>query len=291
MTDNMQNEIKIKLMYGASPEEAARYLPTSVKPWLKIVKDAVGEILIFTSVNKEGETIGLSIFMTYKASPFVALLLYVNVKEEYQGQGCGIAMIRQGQAYLKKHGYQMLETIVVPDMHIEGYLEKEGFSEVRKEVYMLYHLADLRTSKLSESFEQLRPLMKNVKRFSQISDEEIASFRELVKRKHMKVDIAKLDAELSGFYVDNGKILGYLSFCLYESHFLTQIDRYISGAQEAKYAYATILSEIIERAFSEDSEDFKLSLYLNDMSQCQLLKQLLGDPLEEVETSIYAQEL
>lgn len=291
MTDNMQNEIKIKLMYGASPEEAARYLPTSVKPWLKIVKDAVGEILIFTSVNKEGETIGLSIFMTYKASPFVALLLYVNVKEEYQGQGCGIAMIRQGQAYLKKHGYQMLETIVVPDMHIEGYLEKEGFSEVRKEVYMLYHLADLRTSKLSESFEQLRPLMKNVKRFSQISDEEIASFRELVKRKHMKVDIAKLDAELSGFYVDNGKILGYLSFCLYESHFLTQIDRYISGAQEAKYAYATILSEIIERAFSEDSEDFKLSLYLNDMLQCQLLKQLLGDPLEEVETSIYAQEL
>lgn len=291
MNDNKQKEFKIKLMYGASPEEAARYIPTSVKLWLKIVKEAVGEIFIFIAVNEEGETIGLSIFMTYKASPFVALLLHVKVKEEYQGQGCGRALIRQGCDYLRKHGYQMLETIVLPDMHTEEYLEKEGFSEARKEIYMLYHLADLRKSKLSKNFEQLRPLMKKVKRYSQISEGEKTSFRELVKRKHMKVDIAKLDAELSGFYVDDGKILGYLSFCLYESHFVTQIDRYISGAEEAKYAYSAILSEIIERSFSEDSEDFRVSLYLNDISQCQLLKQLLGDPLEEVATNIYAQKL
>lgn len=288
----MQKEIKIELLTGVSPEEASKYILEPRRQWLMQVKDSVGNIPFFVYEGKEEGIIGLCIFMTYKANPGTAYLLYVSVKEEYRGQGYGSGLINKGWEYLKKRlGYSALETIFPLETQDISYLVKKGFREVRKEIYMTYNLPALRKSKLNGSLDRLEPLINKVKGLPEIPTDNLIKFKDLQKRKRKVTDITKFIPNQTEVFIDKGQILGYMAFSLYESQMITLIDYYISGAKEARYAYPAILGKATERAYSEDSDDFMIRLYVRDDQQYEALKELLGEPVEENRADILAIEL
>lgn len=287
----MQKEKIIKLLTGASTEDASKYIPNPLNLWVKQVGDSLGEIPFFVSESSEGEVTGFCIFMTYKSGPSTAYLLYVDVKEKYRRLGYGSALIKKGCEYLKSLGYSSVEYIVPPEIKDLSILKKQGFFEEREEIYVTYKISSLKKSKINENIDKLRPLINKVKSLSETPKDVVTRFKDLQKRKHRYIDITKFDPYLTEVFVDKGQILGYMAFSLYESKIITQIDLYISGEKEAKYAYPAILGEVIERSFSEDSDDFMICLYVNDIPKYQALKELLGEPYEENRSGVLTLKL
>lgn len=167
--------------------------------------------IIFCAREKK-ESLGIGVFFPHKGSITVYELVYILVDEDRRGAGIAKEILLKSKELLAAADIQSILTSFYDEdtEDISPLLERVGFKKLRTHYMIAYTVGELMESKIGKELSILHKKLSPIKNYYEVDERARTRFFSEIRTKNTWINTAKIDRELSEFFIENGNIVGFL---------------------------------------------------------------------------------
>ena len=270
--------MKLKRITKLNIDDLATLIPEDKYDVLDSYRDIYSEAIMYVAFEDDGVTvIGNALYLLYTLEVSSTSCYYLNVKEEYKGQGLEKELLTESMMDMKKRGHKNGLVLWDPDSDEENIPKECGMTELWKSVYVGYTIGQLREMGVSQRMAE-NGMFKNVKSYSELSEKTRRTFKKDTLSDSYIIKEENWDQENSRFYVVNNEVMAYITVNVRDDEVLSVVSYAIKDDESTKMAFALMIFSLVNIAISklDDEAGFVAEFY--DEKLLDAMVKAFGEP-------------
>ena len=247
--------------------------------WYFDIAVGIKDIRLFVAYG-DNQELGYALYCTNYAYPNMYEMAYVFVREEYRNHQVATELIKRSSDIVKSRNVNKTMISVSEDfLFLEKTLNKLGFKEYVKNELMVYKLKDMLDSTLYNRIDELKVVTNNAKKLSEvkkISANQVELFSRELKKVGITVDFDELEEDFSRYFMEKGKIVGYMAFSQHMDNILYMNHLYISDDATNKFIIPGMILSALRSCEDNLPEDMSILIQFKDKQNVEAIEKSFG---------------
>lgn len=226
---------------------------------------------------------GIAVYEDYPEKYGYISLVYVFVVPEKRRQKIASQLLEYSDKILSQKGFKGINVKVTEDKeqawNIYDFLRKVRFFPMSVEGHFVsYFMQDLKETLFATKIKSMQKIMESVRFLSEVPKPLIKEFVATIEESGRKIDIDKIDPLFASFFIEEGKIKGFMHLEEIEENVMLLSDTYIDKNSRSPYILPALLANALKVAMPVMPDETMLFLCVMKQNDYKGIINSFGEP-------------